>query len=121
MLLALNAFYAATNIFELFLEDWFEDVSKLASVGSVLAALLLFIGFLIMAIGSTGTRRNDPSQVAVGVAADRQSHSEQGSLGSHAEPGTTELRLSRLKDLRDKGLVSAEEFEQNRARILASL
>jgi uncharacterized membrane protein len=69
MLLAINVFYAATIFFELFREHWFEDVNKLTSVLSTLGALLLFIGFLILAIGSTGTRRSDPSQVGPGMGA----------------------------------------------------
>jgi uncharacterized membrane protein len=56
ILLLVNVFVTATNLFELFDEVWFETMTKVASVAGMVGALLLFIGFLLLALGSSATK-----------------------------------------------------------------
>ena len=121
ILLLVNVFVTATNLFELFVEDWFESATKLASVAGTVGAFLLLTGFLLLALGSSATKGNSLGQAMGSVPTSRPRHSDQVPSGSHAEPTTAESRLKRLNDLRDQGLLSPEEFDQGRARILETL
>lgn len=58
ILLLVNVFVTTTNLFELFGEDWFESMAKLASVAGTVGAFLLLIGFLLLALASSATKGN---------------------------------------------------------------
>ena len=54
--LLIRAFITATNLFEMYLEGWYQSAIKVAGVTSTVAVCVVLVGFLMLALGSSATK-----------------------------------------------------------------
>jgi hypothetical protein len=83
------------------------DQNAMLIIGGIVAVILL----VIIIANARGGRTVPPA------APRRQGHNEFTTTGDVS----VEIRLSRLADLRNKGLVTEEEYESQRSRIIGEI
>ena len=75
------------------------------------------IGVLVYVIARGGSMHERATQQAQQEDAELRSYVQQAAASS---PASTADQLAKLADLRDRGVISAEEFEREKAKVLAS-
>jgi hypothetical protein len=75
------------------------------------------IGVLVYLIVRGGSMHERAAQDAKQQDAEFRSYVQQAAASS---PASTADQLAKLADLRDRGVISAEEFEREKAKVLAS-
>jgi hypothetical protein len=75
------------------------------------------IGVLVYLIVRGGSMHERATQDAKQQDAEFRSYVQQAAAGS---PASTADQLAKLADLRDRGVISAEEFDREKAKVLAS-
>jgi ABC-type multidrug transport system fused ATPase/permease subunit len=94
------------------------DLSGWAKALWFLFVLLIpLIGVLVYLVARGGSMHERAVQQAQQQDAEFRSYVKQAAAGSSA---STADQLSKLADLRDRGVISAEEFEREKAKVLAA-
>ena len=75
------------------------------------------IGLLVYLIARGDSMHERAAQDAQQQDAEFREYVQQAAAGS---PASTADQLARLADLRDRGVISAEEFEREKAKVLAA-
>ena len=75
------------------------------------------IGVLVYLIARGGSMQERAAQQAQQQDAEFRSYVQEAAASS---PASTADQLAKLADLRDRGVISAEEFEREKAKILAA-
>jgi ABC-type multidrug transport system fused ATPase/permease subunit len=93
------------------------DLSGWAKALWFLFVLLIpLVGVLVYLIARGGSMHERAAQDARQQDAEFRSYVQQAAASS---PASTADQLSKLADLRDRGVISAEEFEREKAKVLA--
>lgn len=107
-----STFYAITNIFELYVSDWYTTAGKATSLIDALTAFMLLLGFILFAMTLFS-----PHSLRL--------EEELGSLAPHPSlpqrSPSAEDRLSMLQSLSEAGHLTSEELLEQRAKVLESL
>jgi ABC-type multidrug transport system fused ATPase/permease subunit len=91
------------------------DLSGWAKAGWVIFVIILpFLGILFYLIFRGGSMHERALQQAQQQESDFRQYVQETAQTSSAD------QLSKLADLRDRGVITSEEFDQQKARILAS-
>jgi hypothetical protein len=94
------------------------DLSGWGKAGWFLFVLFIpLIGVLVYLIVRGGSMHERAAQDAKQQDAEFRSYVQQAAASS---PASTADQLAKLADLRDRGVISAEEFEREKAKVLAS-
>jgi ABC-type multidrug transport system fused ATPase/permease subunit len=92
-----------------------QDLSGWAKAGWVIFVIILpFLGILFYLIFRGGSMHERALQQAQQQESDFRQYVQETAQTSSAD------QLSKLADLRDRGVITSEEFDQQKARILAS-
>ena len=75
------------------------------------------IGVLVYLIARGGSMQERAAQQAQQQDAEFRSYVQEAAVDS---PASTTDQLTKLADLRDRGIISAEEFEREKAKVLAA-
>ena len=75
------------------------------------------LGVLVYLIARGGSMQERAAQQAQRQDAEARAYIQQAAASS---PASTADQLSKLADLRDRGVISAEEFDREKAKILAA-
>jgi len=78
--------------------------------------IIPLIGVLVYLIARGGSMHERAARQAQQQDADMRRYVQEAAAGS---PASTADQLAKLADLRDRGVISPEEFEREKARILA--
>ena len=79
--------------------------------------LIPLIGVLVYLIARGGSMQERAAQDAQQQDAELRGYVREAAASA---PGSTADQLAKLADLRDRGVISAEEFEREKARVLAA-
>src|SRR2546421_1293239 len=94
------------------------DLSGWAKAGWFLFVLFIpLIGVLVYLIARGGSMQERAQQDARQQDQEFRSYVQQAAASS---PASTADQLAKLADLRDRGVISAEEFEREKAKVLAT-
>jgi type VI protein secretion system component VasK len=94
------------------------DLSGLAKALWFLFVLFIpLIGVLVYLIARGGSMQERAAQQAQQQDADYRSYVQEAAASS---PASTADQLAKLADLRDRGVISAEDFEREKAKVLAA-
>jgi putative oligomerization/nucleic acid binding protein/phospholipase D-like protein len=125
----LNVFWTIFEIFLWVIWIWiliyvFIDIFRSHDLsGGAKALWFLFvlfiplIGVLVYLIARGGSMHERAAQQAQQQDAEFRSYVQQAAASS---PASTADQLAKLADLRDRGVISAEEFEREKAKVLAA-
>jgi hypothetical protein len=126
---ALNVFWTILEVFLWVIWIWilimvFIDIFRSPDLSGGAKALwfvfVLFIpliGVLVYLIARGGSMHERAAQQAQQQDAEARAYIQQAAASS---PASTADQLAKLADLRDRGVISAEEFDREKAKILAA-
>ena len=101
----------------------FIDIFRVVTVRLIDELWFLFvlfiplIGVLVYLIARGGSMQERATQQAQQEDAEFRSYVQQAAASS---PASTADQLAKLADLRDRGVISAEDFEREKAKVLAA-